>query len=122
MGLAGCGKIAACNHVPEVAHLGKAKAEIVALYDIKKGNAEAFAAAANLPKATACRSYEALLAADIDAVIIAATNVFHCPQTLAALKTGRHVLVEKPIAGTVAEANRMIAAAGKRGLFLQVNQ
>ena len=42
-GLVGCGKIATCNHAPEMAKLRKGKAEIVALYDIKKGRAEAFA-------------------------------------------------------------------------------
>lgn len=122
LGLVGCGKIATCNHAPEVAQIGKAKAEIVALYDIKPGKAEAFATAVNLPKATICKSYEALLAADIDAVIIATPNLFHCPQTLAALKAGKHVLVEKPMAGTVAEADRMITLAEKLGLVLQVNQ
>ena len=85
-GLVGCGKIAACNHAPEVAHLGRNKGEIVALYDIKKGKAAAFAREANLPNARICRSYAELLAADIDAVIIATPNSFHYPQTLAALK------------------------------------
>lgn len=122
VGLVGCGRIAAKNHAPEMARLGKAKAEIVALYDIKKGKAEAFAAEANLPKATVFPSYEAMLASDIDAVIIATPNLFHCPQTLAAIQAGKHVLVEKPMAGTVAEADRMIDAAEKAGLVLQVNQ
>lgn len=122
IGLVGCGKIAAVNHAPEVAGLGKAKAEIVGLYDIKADKAEAFAAKAVLPNALIHPSFEALLASDIDAVIIATPNVFHCPQTLAALKAGRHVLVEKPMAGTVKEADRMIRAAEQRGLVLQVNQ
>ena len=121
-GLVGCGKIAACNHAPEVAHLGRNKGEIVALYDIKKGKAAAFAREANLPGARLCRSYAELLASGIDAVIIATPNSFHCPQTLEALKAGKHVLVEKPMAGTVVEADRMIDLANRRGLVLQVNQ
>lgn len=122
VGLVGCGRIALTNHAPEMANIGTAKAEIVGLYDIKKGKAEAFAAEAKLPNATIFPSYEAMLASDIDAVIIATPNVFHCPQTLAAIKASKHVLVEKPMAGTVAEADRMINAAEKAGLVLQVNQ
>ena len=121
-GLVGCGKIATCNHAPEMAKLRKGKAEIVALYDIKKGRAEAFAEATGLPAAICCKSYRELLAADIDAVIIATPNVFHAPQTLEALKAGKHVLVEKPMAGTVAEADAMINLAARKGLVLQVNQ
>jgi predicted dehydrogenase len=121
-GLVGCGKIASCNHAPEVAALGSRRAEIVALYDRVKGKARTFAEQQRLPHARVCDSYAALLASDIDAVIIATPNSFHCPQTLEALRAGKHVLVEKPMAGTVAEADRMINLALRKRLVLQVNQ
>ncbi len=122
VGLVGCGKIATCNHVPEMLKVGARKAEIVALYDIKREKAEALAKSAGLANAVICRSLPALLASEVDAVILATPNSCHYPQTLAALKAGKHVLVEKPMAGSVAEADKMIALAASRGLVLQVNQ
>jgi predicted dehydrogenase len=62
---------------------------------------------------------EALLAA-CDAVVIAAPAELHHGLAAAALRAGRHVLVEKPIAATLAEADDLAALAGARGLVLQV--
>jgi predicted dehydrogenase len=57
---------------------------------------------------------EALLASDaVDAVYIATPNVFHAPLALAALKEGKHVLLEKPFAMNAAEAESVVAAARK---------
>jgi len=44
----------------------------------------------------------------------------HCPMTLDAVAARKHVLVEKPIALTVADATRMIEAAEARGVKLYV--
>ncbi len=58
--------------------------------------------------------------ADVDAVTIATPTELHAPITLAALDAGKHVLVEKPIASTTAEALRMAAAARDAGRKLMV--
>ena len=59
---------------------------------------------------------EALLASeDVDAVVIALPHWLHCDATVAALQAGRHVLLEKPMAMTVDECDRMIAAARAAG-------
>jgi predicted dehydrogenase len=55
-----------------------------------------------------------------DAVVVAAPAAVHHALTMRALAAGRHVLVEKPIAATLAEADEMAAAAKARGLVLQV--
>lgn len=56
--------------------------------------------------------YRKLLALDeIDAVSICTPNFLHCPQTIDALKAGKHVICEKPMAMNVVEAKKMIAAA-----------
>ena len=56
-------------------------------------------------------SVEALIARDdIDAVIIGSPHTAHLPQTLAAAAAGKHVYVEKPMAVSVAECDRMIEA------------
>ena len=58
----------------------------------------------------------------VDAVSIATPTETHCEIACAFLESGVHVLVEKPIAPTLAEADRMIAAAAKSGAKLMVGQ
>jgi predicted dehydrogenase len=64
-------------------------------------------------------SFEDLLAAS-DAVIIAAPARAHYDLAAQALRAGKHVLVEKPIAATLAQADELGALAAERGLVLQV--
>ncbi len=119
-GIIGCGKIAECHHIPNLLELGKA-AEVVALFDIKRAKAVAIAEKHQL-SAKVCKTLDELLAEDLDAVIIATPNSTHCPLTLSAIAAGKHVLVEKPMAAHVADADRMIRAAEAKGVVLQVNQ
>jgi predicted dehydrogenase len=55
-----------------------------------------------------------------DAAVVCTPHDRHCADTLLALDAGLHVLVEKPIAPTVEEADRMIAAAQAAGRVLMV--
>jgi predicted dehydrogenase len=57
---------------------------------------------------------------DIDAVFIASANSGHCPETVAAAKAGKHVIVEKPMALNVREAELMITACAESGVKLMV--
>ncbi len=63
-------------------------------------------------------SLEALLASDIDAVYIASPNCCHGSQAVAAAKSGKHILCEKPIAANAPELERMICAAKENGVVL----
>lgn len=63
---------------------------------------------------------ELLSQKDIDAVSICTPNNLHCAQTLDALESGKHVLVEKPMARTVQEAELMEEASRRTGKLLQV--
>src|SRR5687767_12599681 len=56
----------------------------------------------------------------VDAVSLAVPTEAHCEIACGLLEAGIHVLVEKPIARTLAEADQMIAAASKSGVVLQV--
>ncbi|MFI7892439.1 Gfo/Idh/MocA family oxidoreductase [Streptomyces sp. CACIS-1.16CA] len=59
---------------------------------------------------------------ELDLVVIASPNKTHVPLATAALKAGLPVVVDKPIAGTAAEARELAALAEERGLLLSVFQ
>jgi UDP-N-acetylglucosamine 3-dehydrogenase len=74
-------------------------------------------------RATGCRAFAdvgALLAAGVDAVSIAAPTHLHQELALSCIKAGVHVLVEKPIAPSVAEGRKIITAARHAGVSLMV--
>lgn len=78
--------------------------------------AQAFAANHGIDRSYG--DYELLLADDeIDAVYIAAPHTGHLPLALLAIAAGKHVLVEKPIGVSVAEARELAAAARAAGVF-----
>jgi predicted dehydrogenase len=58
---------------------------------------------------------------DVDAVYVATPPFLHFPQAMAALEAGKHVIVEKPLALTVAQADKLIAVARQRGRLLVTN-
>jgi UDP-N-acetyl-2-amino-2-deoxyglucuronate dehydrogenase len=65
--------------------------------------------------------YAALLArGDLDAVCLCTPSGMHAAQTIAAAQAGKHVLVEKPLALTLADADAMIAACRRAGVRLGV--
>src|SRR5215469_14323120 len=60
---------------------------------------------------------------DIDIIDICTPPILHCPQILAALTAGKHVVCEKPLAGSLADVDRVIAAeAEARGRVMPVFQ
>jgi predicted dehydrogenase len=61
-------------------------------------------------------------AGDLDLVVIASPNKTHVPLATAALQAGLPVVVDKPLAGTAAEARALAALAEERGLLLSVFQ
>ena len=94
--------------------------EIVALADITPANLD-YAASLVGGHPVLYSDYKKLLAEQkLDGVIVITPNFLHAEVTVAALSHGLHVLSEKPMATTVADANRMIAAAQKSGKILQI--
>jgi D-xylose 1-dehydrogenase (NADP+, D-xylono-1,5-lactone-forming) len=79
--------------------------------------AQAFAAELRVPRSFG--SYEALLAdGDIDAIYNPLPNSMHAPWSIKAARAGKHVLCEKPLAGSGAEARAMFEAARAAGVHL----
>lgn len=64
---------------------------------------------------------EALADPAVEAVYISTTNEKHLAQALAAIAAGKHVLCEKPLAMTLADASAMVAAAEKAGVVFATN-
>ena len=116
IGIIGCGKIAQVRHIPEYADHPDAK--LLGFYDINQQRAGELAAQHG---ATAYESVEALLAnPDIQAVSICAANFAHAELTIAALRAGKHVLCEKPMAITLEDCEAMVEEAKKAGKYLMI--
>jgi predicted dehydrogenase len=114
-GIAGAGMVARYHATAIAATPG---AQLVAVCRSHGGPAGEAAARFGVP----CEpSYAALLARpDLDAVCICTPSGLHAEQTIAAARAGKHVLVEKPLALTLADADAMIAACGAHGVRLGV--
>ena len=120
IGLIGCGKITRASHAPAFAQI-PSNCNVIALFDTKPEAAEQIQQD-NFPKAKIYASVEKLLAADLDGVVISTPNSLHHPLTIQALEANCHVLIEKPMAVDLQQADEMIAMAKKQQLVLQVNQ
>ncbi len=118
IGIIGCGKIAQVRHLPEYA--ANPQAKVAGLFDLNQERAQSLAAQWG---GKAYSSWEKLVAdPTIDAVSVCAANNVHAEITIAALKAGKHVLCEKPMATTLAECEAMVAAARESGKFLMIGQ
>ncbi|MFE1951172.1 Gfo/Idh/MocA family protein [Streptomyces sp. NPDC059524] len=117
VGLLGCGDIAARRTLPALLRVPGAELAAVAARD--PARAAAFGARFDAPAAA---SYEELLArTDIDAVYLCLPTLLHARWAEKALRAGKHVLVEKPLAASGADAERLFRLAGERGLVLLEN-
>ena len=114
-GILGCASIAKRAVIPGLAQSRLNEVSAIASRDIDKSKITA--EELNIPKAYG--SYEALLEdPDIDAVYIPLPNHLHKEWTIRAAEAGKHILCEKPLALTEAEAAEMADAAAKAGVCL----
>lgn len=94
-------------------------AELAAIFC--HGDATAQAAASAYPEARLVRSFEDLIALPLDVVAIAVPNHLHARHAVAALRAGKHVILEKPLGVTLAECDAVLAAAQESGRKVAVN-
>src|SRR6185436_17276080 len=57
---------------------------------------------------------------DVDAVFISTPHAHHAEQAIAAAEAGKHILLDKPMAASVADCDRIITAADKAGVNLMI--
>ncbi len=107
------------HHARNYAELAaEGRVELVGVCDLNAATANEIA---KLHDSTPFTDWNELLG-KVDAVSIATTTETHCEIACAFLEKGVHVLVEKPIAMTLDEADKMIAAANSGGAKLMVGQ
>lgn len=117
VGIIGCG-YAGGRHAEALQALG-ARAAITAVADSDPGVARNQAAAWQVDEWVT--DYHDLLTRDrLDAVSICLPHSLHCAAAVAAAEAGLHILIEKPLAASLAEADRMIAAAAQHNVCLMV--
>lgn len=116
VGVIGCGKIAQVRHLPEYAD--NEEAQIDGVYDLNPERAKEIAEKYG---ARSYSSYEELLEnPEIEAVSVCVANDAHAEITIAALKAGKHVLCEKPMAVTLDQCNAMVETARACGKYLMI--
>jgi 1,5-anhydro-D-fructose reductase (1,5-anhydro-D-mannitol-forming) len=115
-GISGASTIAHEWVIPAIRATG---GEVVAVSSTDPARGAAYARAQAIPRA--CTGLDELLGAGIDAVYVSTTNELHHPQTLAAAAAGKHVLCEKPLALSLAQAEEMVAACRRAGVVLATN-
>jgi predicted dehydrogenase len=93
------------------------RGDLVAVASRSRETAESYAAQWDIPKSYA--SYQAMLDSEVvDAVYIGLPNHLHAEWTIRALRSGKHVLCEKPFALTLGEVDQMVVAAEETGMVL----
>lgn len=110
VGVIGAGGIVAKLHLPEMAAIPDF--EVALLSGRKESRLRLLCEKFNVPKYT--HSYEDVIADDsIDAIVIATPHPDHVSWGLKALAAGKHILMQKPLCGDMAEADAFVAAAEK---------
>ena len=117
-GLIGTGKIADDRILPGInAFKGN---KLIGVVSREQSRADAFAK--KFGAQHAYTKYEDLLRnPDVQVVAVHTPNSLHCDEVLAAARAGKHVFCDKPMATTVADAERMVAACEKAGVQLGMN-
>lgn len=117
VGVLGCGPIAQAAHFESAT---KARnAELYAICDVAEDLLQRMACT-HQPRKTFVDYSEMLADPELDAVLIATSDAFHVPASIAALRAGKHVLCEKPLGVSVEEVEELRLEVEKAGKILQV--
>ena len=122
VGIVGCGGIANNKHFPAQKRLQEmGKVRMVAFCDLIPERAQKACAQYGVEGAKVYTDYHDLIAReDIDQVLVLTENVGHAPISIAAMKAGKHVMCEKPMAKTYADACEMLRVSKETGMKLTI--
>ena len=119
VGIIGCGGIANGKHLPSLQKL--ANVQLVAFCDLVPERAEKAAEEYGVPGAKVFTDYKDLVALpELDVIHVLTPNKSHAPISIAAMEAGKHVMCEKPMAKTAADAKAMVDTARKTGKKLTI--
>ena len=118
VGIIGCGGIANNKHMPSIKLEGDT--EMVAFCDIVEDRAQKAAAEFGTSDALVFTDYRDLIKLDLDAVYVCTPNRSHSLITVDALRAGKHVMCEKPMAINYPEAKKMLETAKETGKLLTI--
>ena len=118
IGILGCGKIAQVRHIPEYDE--NPCCELVGFFNPTRSRAEDMAA--KYGGKVYDTADELLADPEIDAVSVCAANNAHAELSIKALKAGKHVLCEKPMAISLADCEEMVRVAKEQGKRLMIGQ
>ena len=112
IGVIGCGYWGS-NHIRTLASMG----HLAAVADVNGPRAEGFGSEYDVPGLS---PQEAIDSPDLDALVLALPPQFHAVTAIAAMRSGKDMLVEKPIALSVPDAERTVEVAAETGRILMV--
>jgi len=120
VGIIGCGNIAKIKHLPSLTAIDGV--HVIGFQDFVRANAQQMCDSYGSGKAVVYDTWQELLQnSEIGVVHICTPNSTHAQIAIAALNAGKHVMVEKPMAITSAEAKAMLEASQKNGKKLSVS-
>jgi predicted dehydrogenase len=117
VGVLGAGMISTIGY-GYLPHLGKIRDRVLVTAIANRGLEKARAVAAAYDIEHAVATLDELLAFDIDAVVNLLPGPDHFTASMRILESGRHLVTEKPITGTLQEADRLLDLADRRGLLV----
>ena len=119
-GIIGCGGITERRHGPVLASL-EGRVTVTALADLAQERLDLMGGKLGVASQHLYTDWEEMLAKEkLDLVHICTPHDLHEPQAIAAMESGAHVFLEKPIATSLEEVDRMIAAAERTGRKMTV--
>ena len=117
-GLIGASDIAKTRMIPAIR--SRPDSTITGVLSSSAERAKSYAAENSIPKAYH-KLDDFLQDPEIDVVYVSTTNELHAAQAIAAAKAGKHILSEKPLALTLADAEAMVRTAKEKGLVFGTN-
>ena len=116
-GIAGCGRFTENSFLPAI-RLTR-RSSVASLYSRDVSRAKSLAEKFGVQNSF--DNYNDFLNSDIDAVIVASSNVHHFEQVVKAAKAGKNILCEKPLALTSAQGEEMVKVCKENNVLLAIN-